>query len=465
MRRSIEIVLQEVSSGLPFALDARVLVDFMNLSQREFASVMESVFSQSGFEDGTTGYPARELRLRIQNNLLFHAEVMPTLTGEVELLMSTGTFFSLQDLFYRLSCSADFFSLVPEEGNIELWTGTDCAWLVTSGPYHPTNRYLDYTPAEVTQFLSRTLSSTFFSAVPIDAERLELAEFLFEVGVGFILLHEEGHYCNGHLQWYEDKHRIGCIEEGGGQVSAISGSERRVLEWQADRTAIRAVIDVFFRRENLARLPEYTKRSPVWLFRAIIAAVGSVILILQKRAGSGVHSEFYPSEKTRLLSATNIALQRARVNASKERLAFEWNEDCEVSGLLGAFYDLRGVPLRLGQNAGINTAVMRQTGLAHVDDEGYRVGLFDSDAEMRSFCSTVLRMLLGGSENRNVNRAISHPAFLAHSKVFGLSHDQLDAAFSRDTKELVEIVKLHDSKMMHELDRYRKAEGTPDRDW
>jgi hypothetical protein len=101
-------------------------------------------------------------------------------------------------------------------------------------------------------------------------------------------------------------------------TQAIPGQDvSKVFEWQADREATRAVVDVVMRPAVLDELPA-PYRSPAWLLRFVMVAIGCVITLfdrarlIQRAKGESDVVNSHPTDRTRFLAASIIAQERNR---------------------------------------------------------------------------------------------------------------------------------------------------------
>jgi hypothetical protein len=76
---------------------------------------------------------------------------------------------------------------------------------------------------------------------PLDGERQKYAEFMANIAVCFIILHEIGHLYNGHISYLKDRRGLSFLNMLP-QNSVDYDLEKCVLELDADSTAIRLLI-------------------------------------------------------------------------------------------------------------------------------------------------------------------------------------------------------------------------------
>jgi len=265
-----------------------------------------------------------KLYFQSENDLTFDATISIKNQNEVVSKISYGLLLAIDDLFFRLAANQDFFSFGFNDGKHQ-FDGCQCRWFdVAEDIPHPFIRYFSYEhqkdnlfPRPNASFLTR-----FYSVIPLDGQRLQLANFMTNIALLWIMMHEEAHYCRGHVLYMQE---IGLRSSSGSlgisetknhttEKSATNDSSRirKIFESQADQSGARAVIDIFFRDKYCDLLPGYcVEDKALWLLRLIIVTMASEILIFQKaNLIYGSHNE-YPSTKTRLISVIVAAFQRA----------------------------------------------------------------------------------------------------------------------------------------------------------
>ncbi len=136
---------------------------------------------------------------------------------------------------------------------------------------------------------------------------------MFHVGVLWLMMHEEGHYCEGHLLYRRELMGAFRLSPRVSEVGGMTGPGQdlvveKVMEWQADRSATRAVIDVVHASELLAMLPRCCPRDALTLRRLSLTAIGCVVLVMDKARQIYGQSATYPTLRTRLLGVILAAV-------------------------------------------------------------------------------------------------------------------------------------------------------------
>ena len=73
------------------------------------------------------------------------------------------------------------------------------------------------------------------------------------------------------------------MAEGAGKPSAIGKPDlARQIEWDADRAAAEAMVDLFFHPDQTSKVPSYCEDKPRWLFRLILVSTMMAALIFDK---------------------------------------------------------------------------------------------------------------------------------------------------------------------------------------
>jgi hypothetical protein len=222
---------------------------------------------------------AHKLYFQSEDDLTFNAFIGIENQNEAVSKISYGLLLALDDLFFRLAANQDFFSFGFKDGKHQ-FNGCDCMWFdVSEDVPHPFIRYFsyehqkDYLPHPNASFLTR-----FYSVIPVDDQRLQLANFMTHIGLLWNMMHEEAHYCSGHVLYMQElglctsSGKIGISETENHIIekprSNNSSWERKIFEGQADQIAARAVIDIFFRDKYYNLLPDYcVEDKALWLLR------------------------------------------------------------------------------------------------------------------------------------------------------------------------------------------------------
>jgi hypothetical protein len=268
--------------------------------------------------------------------------------------ISLGTLFALDDLFFRLCCNKEFFSFDLLSENF-LWYGCQSVWFET-GNLQPHTRYYDYRQlvifggAKIDESSNLHLGTSltgFLNGIPLDDTRTHLASVMVYIAILWIMMHEEGHYSEGHLHYLqESRHRkqrenLRLDEVAKNPKQDEANKLHKVFEWQADRHAIYAVIDIMFREDMLVLLPAYCRRDPGWLLRLIMTAIGALILVFQKARQFYGSPESYPSPRTRIVIMILGCFARIASLESGLRIPSNFLENKDkFSATIGALHDL-----------------------------------------------------------------------------------------------------------------------------
>lgn len=251
-----------------------------------------------------------QMAFRLTGALQFGADSYTPGRVEAPVDISLGAMLALDDFFVRLACHGGFFSSGLDG---PWWSGCQCFWAGRGNDCLPFTRYYDYQLRINAGAIWQTWLSGYFFGIPLDKGRQALARFMFHVGVLWLMMHEEGHYCEGHL--FYRRELMGAFRPGS-RVSEVGGMTgpgqdlmvEKVMEWQADRSATRAVIDVVHASELLAMLPRCCPRDALTLRRLILTAIGCVVLVMDKARQIYGQSATYPTLRTRLLGVILTAI-------------------------------------------------------------------------------------------------------------------------------------------------------------
>lgn len=295
-----------------------------------------------------------QVRFDSNEDLILDGYANKDLRGSPIFTVSLGLLLSLDDLFFRLCTNMDFFStdfnydMNPSQFGARLWEGTECAWLHEGGMIIPHTRFYDYrqqgrfhnmrAPGDVDM---GTFLSGFYHVVPFgDEERIRLAAQMVASGLLWVMLHEEGHYWNGHLDYLSNNK----IKEARlNEVSEKKGSDElntllKVFEWEADRHATSGIIDVMMRPENAYfPLPRYCS-APYWRLRLLLTSVGAVTLIFEKARQLYGTASSYPTPRTRCIATITNSFNRILKSSSPVLKAYDNN--ALLSAASGSLYDL-----------------------------------------------------------------------------------------------------------------------------
>lgn len=262
--------------------------------------------------------------------------------SECEFGISLGALLAIEDLVFRACCNEDFFSFDVSRG-VSLWQGCQCLWLQW-GRERPRTRFYDYHSVQARDIPIDSEDSSLsrmFRAVPLDRARMLLATHMSVIALMWLAMHEEGHYRLGHLHYRAKDTRLGAhpIRETLGTGTG-SGDDflHRAFEWQADRHAIAAVVDVYLRPSEYGCLPHYCPQTPSWLLRIALTSAGMMILVLAKAQSVRGTTLSYPSLRTRFVTAIICAL--GRITAPWWPGPFRLSEVDLHEAVSGALYDV-----------------------------------------------------------------------------------------------------------------------------
>lgn len=392
-----------------------VVADYSIALREDYISTINYLISTSRPSNKSILFK-HQLRFCIEESLQFNAFVHFE-DNKVVTNVSFGLLLSLDDLFARLGCSADFYSF--DASSERLWNGAECLWFHPERtPFKPKIRYHNYA-FTVDPMLALNAPPTsglglFYSAIAWgDLERIGLADFMSKIGLMWVLMHEEGHYTNGHLSHLVEKYshlnQSLQISETTSSIDSAESEFAKIKEWQADVSATNAVVDYFLNAECFPSLPAYcqkaastkkenTARQVQWLFRAIIVSIGTTVLILQKSHSIHGTSKRYPLPRTRLLLSIVVAFSRATDPRFNSLVLDAICDDSQfiLNCIVGAFEDLLIVSDLINREQHIDswdddsdeTPSIRKT---------HQLGLIDSEFEA-AVASLSITGLLNGME-------------------------------------------------------------------
>jgi hypothetical protein len=392
-----------------------VVAEYSKALREDYISTINYLISTSRPSDKSILFK-HPVRFRIEENFQFNAFVHLE-DDQVITNVFYGLLLSLDDLFSRLGCSADFYSF--NASGERIWKGTECIWFHPERiPFKPEVRYHNYA-FTVDPMLALNASPTsglglFYGAIAWgDLERIGLADFMSKIGLMWVLMHEEGHYTNGHLSHLVEKYsylnQSLQIGEATNNIDSDSAEFAKIKEWQADVSATNAVVDYFLNAECFPSLPAYCKKASStrrentarqvhWLFRAIIVSIGTTVLVLQKSQSIHGASERYPLPRTRLLLSIIVAFSRATDPRFNNLVLDAMRDDSQFifNCIIGAFEDLLTASGLINREQHVDfwddnsneTPLIRKT---------HQLGLIDSEFEA-TVASLSITGLLNGME-------------------------------------------------------------------
>lgn len=310
----------------------------------------------------------RRVNFGINEDLLLDAYAFKDLGGQPNFIVSIGLLLALDDMFFRLCTNSDFFSVdfnydqYPSAFGVKVWNGTNCVWLHEGGMVIPHTRFYDYrqqgrlqnAPSQPDGELPTFLSG-FYHVVPFgDDERIKLAAQMVSVGLLWVMLHEEGHYWNGHLDYLsasrQKEVRLNEVREK--QADEGISTLLKVFEWEADRHATSGIIDVMSRPENsYFPLPQYCA-EPYWKLRMLLTSIGAVTLIFEKARQLQGTVGYYPTPRTRCMAAITGCLNR--IQQSRLPVLRDYSNSAMLSAVAGSLFDLMVAEDLLPQKEDLN---------------------------------------------------------------------------------------------------------------
>lgn len=368
----------------------------------------------------------------------------------IDIEVTIGSFLIIEDLIYRAGCNKDFFSFDVEKNNERQWKGTNCFWFYRYGIFQPESRYYDYHQKEGANLTGSFLSS-FFNAIPLeDNNRIKVINFIIKIELTWVLMHEEGHHIEGHLLY--EKERVNSNKPlSEMDYIGINNLEHKTIEWEADRSATHAVIDIFFKDDFFDKLPCYCGNNRVgWLLRLILISIGSTALIFQKAQYEySTDTSGYPNIKTRLVSSFIHAIARINENTEKNweytiLIDFKNTNTLKLieTSILGALDDLNTLSILINEESHLN--IWSNDGDPPKINKGQPVGILDSIQETKNTASIILNILFPYIFSKEVSYDLS-----------SMSDDWFP-----DWKE---IVNYHNHVLYNKLKPYRSVVTQPDR--
>ncbi len=116
------------------------------------------------------------------------------------------------------------------------------------------------------------------------ASHLEFAEFLSDMVIDFIVLHELGHIARGHLQMLSAAGAAGLFEVGEDEGYVLKGLDRIAIELDADNFAVYMLVS--FRRHWIKHLKRYQVFVSEQAFMATLSLAKVILFnLLAERVG------------------------------------------------------------------------------------------------------------------------------------------------------------------------------------
>jgi hypothetical protein len=317
----------EIWKGDILAYEALALEDFER-DAADFAALM-SRGDTNLFYDGTIATHFNWADPR------FNATIAPSSPdfAELRISISGGVMRSLDDLFFRAFCNTDFFSWSARD-DAKKWQGCACYFAAgLANPLKPAARYWVYQP-DMQAFLSAAVSGetpflgvlpNYYGGLPVgDAERLGAASLASTAAFFWVYAHEVAHYRRGHFHalsehphWFgidgatlDHATHLWMVEGGHAHSAIVDTAMSRQIEWDADRVAAEAIVDIFFHPDQAAKLPGYCEGDARWLLRLLIISMAGAALIMDRIAQIAGNSTEHPTALARVVGIIIAACRR-----------------------------------------------------------------------------------------------------------------------------------------------------------
>jgi hypothetical protein len=286
------------------------------LAQGYDVSGFLSLYEQFSSTTASGISPALPFLYQFGESMKLEAKVNFNSDGEhTDITLSAGLYFAIYDLMNRICCNKAILSHSVDLKEM-VWSGTDCFW--PEAALMPSIRFSNYEPIDNPEFGKYTGSPVQSSlgllhcGVPIgDEDRMYTAGLMEFLSLTWIMFHEESHYWHGHIH-YLFSNEVAVLDES--ESFTKDALLLKTFEWEADRNATLDLMNMFFtdRIDPPFELPRYftTTNSLSWYIRLIICALGSTILIFQKRKLITGVTGFYPSPECRMSTVLGIIYSR-----------------------------------------------------------------------------------------------------------------------------------------------------------
>ena len=248
--------------------------------------------------------------------------------------ISLGSSLALDDLFFRLASCRTFFARkkLVLNGFKQLPKRFDCVWPerkvrwlggANSDVLIPSRRFDTYGFSPLTkkgrawiESGSGSFLSRFFSAIPIEKTRFDTARLMSSIAHGWLFLHEETHFAEGHLG-YRKIAKLGVApftEVDINDSTVEKFTARKVMEWHADDGATTGIVDFVLQNMmemlgSLERSSDSADDDEVEILRLILTTIGTVMLHFRFLEVTHGQSERYPSANTRLTTLCYAVLK------------------------------------------------------------------------------------------------------------------------------------------------------------
>jgi hypothetical protein len=234
------------------------------------------------------------------DDLSFSIAVQPTADPDAyQLYLSGGAIQAIDDLALAGFSQPDFFTAPGCDWQRDGFTLLDTSRLRNA--IRPMERFWDYqlavidlVAAEPGAPMTLDLVGAYWSAIPIgDPDRLRTAGLVSLIALTWLVAHEECHYRNGHFLLDDE---LKAEFDGDEEVGL-----HRTIEWNADQSATRAIVDIFFDDLWANALPPQCAARPEWLVRLILTGIALPILIVDRGIQLGAPEGEYPAATERLV--------------------------------------------------------------------------------------------------------------------------------------------------------------------
>jgi hypothetical protein len=150
-------------------------------------------------------------------------------------------------------------------------------------------------------FVDHPLDDAWLRYYPQDAQGKKIALGMADIALEFLLLHELGHVCKGHVGFRRKGRPRYVMPEAPTPVKVIPVDQRRAMEWDADTTAARWLAYLLYQDKLLLHDVSVTFPDP---FQRLVSVLFALMLTLRAFPGWGEAvaplSGEYPHPKLRV---------------------------------------------------------------------------------------------------------------------------------------------------------------------
>lgn len=245
-----------------------------------------------------------------------------------EVAMTYGAVATYSNLMFALACDAQSFT---EQQGVPY---TQPANIEEIRAYCRSLLDVDNPKTSVCELVDHPLDDSWVRYFPRDMQRKKIALGLADTALEFLLLHEFGHVCNGHVGYQRGETPRHIMPEAPMKIVKIPKPIRQVMEWDADTVAARWLAYLLHRNKMLLHNVSVTFPDPLDRMTSILFGI---ILTFRAFPGWGasiktLDKSGYPHPRLRLEkfvrciygdlvllnnSTINLALQRAYGAASR----------------------------------------------------------------------------------------------------------------------------------------------------